>query len=325
VIAAATVYAYGPGYAPLGIERNFNCLYLYFARNGALRAKMVPVPRLDEYVHACLTAVNPEGATGTDLAVVRSMADFGPGLKPAGSYPSVARWDFDTSTGKHFIGIRCLDAWCEIGDPTGTFNPPHSYTVAAAAPLGEKRVVQIKGWYDEQILAAPNDQDENRLRPSGLRGTVIPAPDLDMYQDQASLSPNTADGEPWHLVAYVALRDLANDPEAQAHYMLGMGFEVAPMGPLQGLNQMYYCYGTKEDCGVADSPCDNFLQSFFTIKRLFVKILAPSGATTIRCITRRGHPPDPKVVATARWRWFIGDDTIWTACVQGCCQTDPGW
>ena len=328
IIAAATVYAYGPGYVPLGIGPNFNCLYLYFKADGKLRAKIVHVNTLDEYEHACLTAVDPNQAVGKELAVARSAANFGKDQTPAGSYPSVARWDAD-STGKQYIGIRCLDAWCEIGEPTaGTFSPTPSYTVSSAASLGEKRVVQVKGWYDEQILAAPGAGGAANLRPSGLRGTVIPAPSLDA-ETRASLTgsaaANTTGGDPWKLVAYVAIRDLANDQAAVAYYRKKFGFEPAQMGPLETLNQMHYCYGTRQDCKVPsdEATCDNLWQTwFYEVKRVWVKIVAVTGSAKYLCITRRGHPTT--VPATARWRWILGDDTIWTACVQGCCQTEAG-
>lgn len=326
IVAAATIYSYGPGYAPLGIGPNFNCLYLYFSETGALRAKMVPVNTLPEYQHACLTAVDPNLAQGKELAVARSVATLRKGDNAIEMYPSVARWDADPETGKHHIGIRCLKAWCEIGEPTGAvFAPPPAYSVSNSALLGERKVVQVKGWYDEQILAAPGT--DGSLRPSGLRGTVIPAPTLDGLT-KAILAKSTSGGpDPWSLVAYVAIRDLANDQAAVAHYRDKLGLEPAPVGPLNTLNQMHYCYGTKDQCLVpSGAGCDNwFANLFFKTTRVWVKIVSVSGTVKYLCVTRRGHPAfSGNVPATARWRWILGDDTIWTACVQGCCQTETG-
>jgi len=112
VLAAATVFSYGQGYAELGIGPHFNCLYVYFDDAHALKAKMVWVQRLDEYQDACLTAVNPQDARGTELRIIRSRAHL---PVATADYPAVARWDTDPETLKHYIGVMCGDAWCEIG------------------------------------------------------------------------------------------------------------------------------------------------------------------------------------------------------------------
>jgi len=328
VIAAATVFSYGKGYSELGIGAHFNCLYVYFDDSGALRAKMVWVQRLDEYQHACLTAVDPRNARGTDLRIVRSRANLPAAVA---DYPAVARWDTDPETQKHYIGIMCGDAWCEIGKQDFKRSRAYSLGAVGAAPSAQ-RVVQVKGWYDEQVLAAPKLNNPRQLRPSGLLGTVIPADTLGQVTKEGLTAPSD-DGDPWTLVAYVAIRELATDPDARAFYQREMGLELASMEGLQDLtqlNQMYYCYGSKDSCLVpsGQGKCGGFLDNLFggNSTRVWVKVVgASSGNSKVFCVTRRGHPAFTGTVpATARWRWVLEDDTIWTACVQGCCQTERG-
>jgi hypothetical protein len=328
IIAAATIYSYGPGYDPLGIGVNFNCLYVYFDATRTLRAKMVHVDKLDEYINACMTAVNPnDPALGKPLSLARSVADLGPGQNQSGKYPAAARWDWDPATGKQFIGIKCGDAWCQIGEPTaGVFNPPGAHVLPSTSTADERQVVHIKGWHDEQILAAPAAPGATeKLRPSGLRGTVIPAPDLGT-QTKVSLTSPTAPPPRWTLVAYVALRDLSGDTEALAYYRKKFGFEPVDVGPLASLNQMHYCFGSQASCGIPETvSCGGWFKGLLNINRMWVKIVAPNGNVRHLCVTRRGHPTFPGLIPpTARWRWVIGDDTVWTYCVQGCCQTEGG-
>jgi hypothetical protein len=326
VIAAATIYSYGPGYPRLGIGPNFSCLYVYFDASRVLRAKVVNVVELDHYVDACVTAVDPTTpGLGTPLPVVRKVH----GVFGRNAYPAVARWDLDDKN-QQFIGVRCRDAWCEVGLAGGNSSP--DYTLQGAT-MEEQRVAGIKGWYDEQILAVPVTEGSVDLRPSGLRGTVIPAPNLGALT-QATISATSpqnlknSDG-PWTVVAHVALRDLSGDAPAVQYYHTKFGFELADVGgPLGSLNTLAYCFGTRDQCDVAPKTCwlGWFKETFWDVSRVWVRIQAPSGAITHRCIIRRDHSDIASlglsIVPTSRWRWILSDDTIWTACVQGCCEME---
>lgn len=320
-VAAATIYNYGPGYAPLGIGPNFNCLYLYFDQGRQLRAKMVAVQTLPSLVNACATAVDPRDAPGKDLAVRRTVVTI-PGLSPAQIYPAVARWDWDPTTEKQFIGIMCGPGWCEVGE--APFDPPPPLSVALTASPEERKVLQVKGWHDEQILAARSNE-ESPLVPSGLFGTVVPSPDL-------AAASWTMPGPPvWHTAAYIAVRDLTgNDANGSLDsYLNKLNVREVGPGPLTALNKMSYCYGTKSGCQINPDElfeeCDRWTERLlFNIHRWWVRLEPPVGDAKVYCVTRRSHPGFAGIPATARWRWILSDDTIWTECVNGCCQTQGG-
>jgi hypothetical protein len=318
-LAAAAIFSYGPGYTPLAIGPNFNCLYVYFDATGALRAKMVHVDKLEAYPTACLDAVDPNTAPGQILNVNKShkgaTADF----------PAVARWDFDPKTRQYFIGIACNDAWCEVGRTSSSTS--NSY-VAGIAPAPGDRVVRVKGWYDEQTLAWKPSATAP-LEVSGVVGTVIPAPNLGALMGEPAFASFVT-------VAYVALDVSAAKPGAAAFYKNKLNLNpvsVAGSSPPQWdparLNKMEQCFGTQSSCGVvwttepANMRCPA-KQFGLPIHRWWQRITA-AGETAgqYRCVTRRDHAGfGGSIPATARWRWILGDDTIWTECTQGCCQTE---
>jgi hypothetical protein len=315
--AAATIYSYGPGYAPLGIEANFNCLYLFFDEAHQLRARMVPMDILTAPTDLCTKPMNP-GAAGTDLAVRRTVVDIA-GADQDTLYPPVARWDWDEHKKKHFIGIACGSGWCEIGEPP--FDPPAPTAVPVSARPADQRVLRIKGWHDQQILAI--EGDGNELIPSNLLGTVIPNPDL-------SSQPWTKTGTSgWHLAAYVSLHDLSGSSAAQVgKYTQLLNFTLAsPGAALAKVNKMFYCYGTKKKCledpSLLKRNCETWEDRvFFNVHRWWVRVENADGVSKVFCVTRRSHPGSTIAIpATARWRWILSDDSVWTECVNGCCQS----
>jgi len=346
-VAAATIYSYGPGYAPLGIGPNFSCLYVYFDATGRLSAKMVNVVSLPDYAGACLDAVNPANPVAGEkqLAVVRSRPG---GMMAATDYPAVARWEWDPQTGKQFIGISCPDrsggGWCEIGDPvdpeSGPFHPPDAYALPASVPAGVRRVIQIKGWHDEQFLAVPISVASRDLKPSKLLGTVIPHPDIDGVTQLRLSNPARRTSSPppveWTPIAYVALKAVVYDQNEVKHYKEKLNFDTSSVQPLGSkLNQMLYCFGTRDICEIPSGSghggggmCDGsfwWVRGFFQdINRVWVKIVSASGDVRYFCVTRRGHSAGDEVPGTTRWRWILKDDTVWTECVNGCCQTQGG-
>lgn len=340
-LAAATIYSYGPGYTQLGIGPNFSCLYVYFDATGRLSAKMVNVVELQSYPAACLRAVNPlDSVVGEKkLAVVRSRPG---GMMAATDYPAVARWEWDPQTGKQFIGISCPDGsgggWCEIGDPddlqSGPFDPPAAYSLPASTPAGDRRVIQIKGWHDEQFLAVPITGSRD-LKPSKLIGTVIPDPAIKQVTQMRLSNParQTSRTTPvvWTPIAYIALRAVSFDSSEVNHYKRKLNIDTTPVQALgPGLNQMLYCYGDRDICGIPSrvdqgggAMCDDRVRG--DIIRVWVKLVSALGDIRYFCVTRREHPTfADRVPGTSRWRWILKDDTVWTECVNGCCQTQGG-
>jgi hypothetical protein len=319
VLSAAAIFSYGPGYTPLAIGPNFNCLYVYFDPTGTLRAKMVHVDRLEAYPTACLDAVDPNREPGQILSVNKSPKG------PTADVPAVARWDFDSATQQYFIGIACNDAWCEVGRSGNSTS--RSY-VASVAPTPGDRVVRVKGWYDEQNLAWQPSSGAP-LEASGVVGTVIPAPNLGSLMGEPAFASFVT-------VAYVALDVSAAKPGAAAFYKKKLNLNPAsvaqgspPRWDPARLNKLEQCFGTASSCGVvwttepANVQCPSTSYGF-PIHRWWQRITA-AGETAgrYRCATRRDHSTFTSAIpATARWRWILGDDTIWTECTQGCCQTE---
>lgn len=318
-LAAAAIFSYGPGYTPLAIGPNFNCLYVYFDATGVLRAKMVHVDRLAEYPTACLDAVDPKTAPGQILTVTKSPT------QPPSNVPAVARWDWDPVARQYFIGIACNDAWCEVGRNAASTS--RSYA-ARSAPVQGDHVIRVKGWYDEQYLAW-QPSPAAPLEPSGILGTVIPAPKLAMLSGKAAF-------QGFVTVAYIALDTTDAKPGSVAFFKKKLNLNpvsvvAAPSAhwdPAR-LNKLELCFGTESACGVAwtTEPANVrcAATSFgLSIHRWWQRITA-AGETvgTYRCVTRRDHSTYAgSVVATARWRWILSDETVWTACTQGCCQTE---
>lgn len=339
-LPVATVYAYAQQYTSLGIEPNFNCLYLYFDNSRRLRAKMVPASHLGPEIDACLNQFNPQSAAGKDLAVVRTTVAI-PGETAASLYPPVARWDWGTEN-RQIMGVGCGDAWCIVGEAaaSGAFSPPPGYVLGAGASAPERRVVEVKGWHDEQVLAAPDPGDPEKLRPSAFRGTVIPHPDLASQEpcSNGTRSRWCRDGtRGWRVAAYLAMTDLSGggDPAAVAYYATALGIAPTPAGTLNTvnnlntLNEMSYCFGTRNECpGVPfwrAVRCIGLFDAIFA-RAWWSMVTRPSGGEpTYFCVVRRTHEgvddPHVTVPATARWRWILRDDTVWTECVQGCCET----
>jgi hypothetical protein len=311
-IAAAEIYTFGKGYAPLGIGANFNCLYLYVgAERGTLAAKMVQVGAKEEQ---CGAAIDPRSVPGKDL-VVRRTPERGYSTR---DYPTAARWDWSTAGNQQYIGIRCGDAWCEIGDPSFASSP--QYAGSSTNPAAH--VVQIKGWYDEQVLA-----DTGPLRPGAVTATIIPDPALRTFQF------DTLGAKTWTTVAHVALNGSSQYYARKFNF-----FPAAVSSELRGMNRIELCYGTRRDCGVPKPSDPNTLSVYcggldrvwswlpsWPQRIWWARFTAASGARPLmyRCITRRTHAGmGMGSPGTTRWRFLGDDETQWVDCRQGCCETE---
>jgi hypothetical protein len=195
-------------------------------------------------------------------------------------------------------------------------------------------VQRVKAWYDEQLLAVP---DENGvMQPSHVRGTVFPAPGSVVWSDLKEKGDTSSTANRWQDVAYIAIE------QQLPHYKQMMNLDPVPRGaPLSRMNVMAFCFSTRLRCGVPPSPTQEQAEEMSSTGQprlapmgncgegdamvLWVRIRPahdPSGASDMfRCAIRRAHEMEsPIVPATARWRWLVEDETVWRECTQGCCE-----
>ncbi len=316
------VYTYGSGYTALGIGADFNCLYIYFDADKVITAKMVHVsaPALDG--STCATKSDPAKEIGTVLQVVRHLA-----ARDA-DVPQAARWDFDRSNRQQYIGIKCGAAWCEIGQPG--FVSSGDYHAAEGVTKDEARVIENKGWYDQQYLAM-YDVATGKVAPTRIKGTVIPHPEPEprvLKDYENTFVP----------IAYVALDVSEASAEAVQAYREKYGFVATPVSNFARMNRLDLCLGTASGCGVnppsAATCAKTTLDQYAPGARWWVKLTpANGGSPKYRCVTRRLHANLAKALwppVTARWRWLAMDETVWRECVVGCCEVEvdvdaPAW
>ncbi|MEO5511092.1 MAG: hypothetical protein ABIV28_06540 [Longimicrobiales bacterium] len=141
----------------------------------------------------------PDPAT---VLIVKRMKQIGGGV-----YPTTGRWMWDSIGHNQFIGIRCGDAWCEMG-PKGY----KSHTV-----ITNER--SVPGWYDQQMMTYL-PQGSTTLTLSNLFGTIRPASGI------GSSNPTSSSG------AHVANLEFdGTDAAALAAFRTKFGFS-GNRGPL---------------------------------------------------------------------------------------------
>jgi hypothetical protein len=306
-LAAALIVNLGDRYKvdDFDIRPGYSCLYLWRAGNAKWKAIILPVP--DEKV--CIQPLGID-SVGTNVGL-KVVEDHGGGNDPA-EYPPVARWDYDPVSKQQYIGIKCGAAWCEIGSKN--FKPNAPYTAMT------ERVGRIKGWFDEQYLAITKTGTGGATPPlpSRLKGTLIPHPELGEY-DSATFKNQ------WPVVAYVALD---GDAQGLAYYKTKLNLERAPVGNLNTLNEIAICMGTKALCLPAGSTSKCTVDGSEPGDKVlwWTRITAATSRDVIyKCVRREDHSviqPPIHIPGTARWRWLLNDETSWTRCIEGCCETD---
>jgi len=302
----AEVVSWGGTYGPLGIEPNFNCLYLY--DSAALKAVMVPLG-LDE--PKCGELVDPVTVNGTRLHVRVTRRQ---GLT-AGDYPGVARWDVRPANGVMYVGMACgPDMWCEVGrKPPAIMIPANAYSqqyqVESDNPKA-RRVLEVKGWYDEQVLAVLDDA--GKPTPSGVRATVIPHPDLDSYTD-GSFTAGT-----WLPAATIIIR--GQIPKYK--HSLNLDASFAP--PVAKVNSGFLCRGLLKECIPDPNQRTHLKSSCLAPDRVYwyAKVVSVKGQVMHRCVSYYNHPIDVHIPGTVRWAWFDTDEGGWWRCPTGCCYPD---
>jgi hypothetical protein len=294
-------------YDALGIRQYFNCLQLRRLppSGGQSRwaARIVPTGKNPK---ACLAEDSTDGAGFVALEVRSTPA-------PPALLPSVARWDREPGpNGRQYIGIRCDNEWCEVGptDFVSSDGLPDTPLQTAyltefeempgepETPAEDKlRVVQVKGWYDQQMLA---EFEAGSLRRTSVLGTIIPHPGL------KRITHNDRFAGKWIPAAYV---------HVTAAYK-----RFEPPSGARSLNRIYICLETAAArCEGAPPPASSTC-TFSGGERWWAAIDRPTSGREIRCVHFDGTSTVIPAAA-ARWRWLETDETTWVRCAQGCCST----
>jgi hypothetical protein len=305
--AVAQIYNYdNVAYAELGIRPDFNCLQLRLltaspGRPSRWVARIVPTFKDPK---ACAAEDWHETLGFMDLEVRSTVA-------PPAHLPSVARWDREPEArGRQYISIRCGNEWCEVG-PRGFVSSPSlpgtplqaAYLAEfkempgqPATPAAEKlQVIQVKGWYDQQMLA---EFDGTTLRRTSVLGTVIPHPGLKGIAHKERFAGQ------WIPSAYV-------------HVTAAYKFYEPPAGG-RALNRIHICLETGgRSCPGAPSTS---ACSGTGGDKWWAAIDRPTSGREIRCIHFDGKSTVIPAAA-ARWRWLETDETTWVRCAEGCCST----
>lgn len=299
-LAFVEIYAWDDGYRPLGIDRGWNCLYLFPAGSGRRYvARMVPT----EDENSCLIPAGADTIGGTPLNVFPVTM---PGLGPK-DYPMVGRWEWNRRKGAEhqYIGIGCGTSWCEITDQTMRPDSPR-HSIGSTPGAAERRVWEVAGWYDEQQLAVSGTG--NVLVPAHFKGTAIPDPGLDTLENTEAF-----DGK-WVPVAEVSL-----EAESPA-YVSKLNFHrgALPSGtPARSTTRVYMCMHRCDFSDGAAPACKHPPEG----EPWWAKIVS-RGSVQYRCVTRTPHEGMGHLPGTARWRWMNKDETLWVRCTQGCCQVN---
>jgi hypothetical protein len=300
----------GDDYAPLQLSAGFNCLYLW--RSGPadqFEARIVPQRSFRELNSCVGHRVLDQALIDAPKLTVRATSFGGSHRVPV---PPVARWDWDPAGRVQYIGIACGRAWCEIGPASGFTS---SRSVAEDAPVAEQLAAAfepatdapgvtglmrtrhlVKGWYDQQELEIWSA--DGKLVPSGVIGTIVPHPVLDIIHDAP-----TAPGQPgfaghWEPAGYIHVTGDYNGRRLQLE---------------KGVSRIYLCQGPASACaGAAEVGAASG-----TV--WWSKLVAPSGHATIRAVDYQMHGGSVIPAGAARWRWLETDGTTWLRCGRGCC------
>jgi hypothetical protein len=308
--AAGEILVYDGYYKPLELMPGFSCLYLWESKPREWEA-LIQAVGVDQ--EACL---DPPSSSYPQWRFEVREVPAQAGMFGA-DHPPVARWDWDPQHHYHYIGIRCGDQWCEIagkkfqssnshaGDPMG---PPRKIPGKPdPTPKEARRVVAIKGWYDEQRLAIA-DAPGKPLTTGALIGTAFPHPLLGTLDDVDDFKAM------WIPVATVRLDGAPAGHPTYAKYKAKLNFE-------RGDNEVELCRSDPSMRCVPEgmepsTTCDADSDG----SRWWARIISPTD-TAYRCVTRRRHPES--MPGTVRWRWLLDDETLWVRCSFGCCTVEP--
>lgn len=299
-VAVGVILSYDGDYDWLGIKWGFNCLYMWAEKTSesAFRRRAA-IARVEEE-QQCLEPVDTSSLASQPRLLVHERRPDD--VLTRVDYPEVARWDWDPVAHKQYAAIGCVDSWCEISREGLNPSAQHDHPTL---PLPAKRIVRIKGWYDEQRLADVDAAEPTGLGATPVVGTIMPVPNL------AELVEGDFAPGKWPTVAHSWLRGAL--PKYQTTLNMGPGSLQAG-----NLNAIAFCKGTREACGIpADEAttvkCTNGADPWWA------RITSTSGAVRHRCVIRRMHP-GVVIPGIVRWRWAIDDERGWIACPGGCCE-----
>ncbi|MFW6089007.1 MAG: hypothetical protein ACODAB_04585 [Gemmatimonadota bacterium] len=309
-VAVAVIFA-EQAYAPLGIERNFNCLVLHGSGDDWSAAMYPPNNR---GIADC-SGEFPEGG-GHPLAVTPPAVPL-----PArqGHYAQLARWGYDLYNELYYMTVTCGEAVCHVGPVSGfeVASTPTPPTGSASTMI--QRVHEVPTWHDQQRLAAL-PSGPGSLQPTNVWGTVIPAPDLGQRNALADFRDR------WVTVAEVEISTDHSDYTAK-------GFLGTADGNRNIVQSCVIEETTSAGGGVTRSRCPDLPADFLpggkcdatddasTGQRWRSRHIAVDGAIEYFCVKR--YPltvPGLDVPAAARWRWRADDEMLWYRCMQGCCD-----
>lgn len=265
-------------YPPLRLHPGFSCVYLPLS-GPITRAHVVGIGDNFE----CLAEIPAPATANLQARVVPT--------KPGDSIPRAARWEWDTRHRTQYIGVACLNRWCEIGRPGFASAPPPPLGWLTAAPppgvtINQDVVHRVRGYFDTQTLAQPaaTPTATAPVTLSNAVGYIFPAPNL------GSLN-RKRDFEKWR---YVSTMIISQD-HPKYNQMFGMR---------------------------ANIPTHVFLQRkvlLWSLVRWEARFVTGNSEKVIK-ITHRGHP-NIHTPGMTRWRWMWDDETTWIRCLEGCCST----
>lgn len=298
--ALALVYfPYSGRYAPLHLETPMSCLWVQRLNTG-LAAWIRPVATPDD----CLA---PEkGAQDRSRALeVRTHVNVARAPRQDTTIYNVARWDWDERTRTQFIGVRCGNAWCEVGVRNFGDSPFHldATTETQATFAG----LRVKGHYDEQQLA---EWRNGRIQVGANRGTIYPTPQLAAF---AAALP--AEGV-WTRVAEINMSPDVGSYDAMLN-LVGNNRPVTA-GDRAVLS---ICRGSPKSCVPSRrSRFDSNACQATSDGRWYARITRPGRPPAYFCVVHRGHTKADNIPAVVRWRWRDDDETVWVRCAFGCCE-----
>ncbi len=305
-VPVAVIYSEG-NYDQLGIVQGYDCLVMQRKKTSGYEAWMIPINSTAD----CNGLSHPAPGIGTKLAVDTIAPQNNNGK--VDEVPPVARWDWDPVKKWHYIGLKCATSWCEVHWETGTFHSSVTYVSNGA----NDQVYRVKGWYDEQYLAAPQNSLGSVL-PDGAIGTVVPVPEL----GARTVKHYSQTDSTWVRVAWVLL-DVPSDK-----YYKKYGYEATTVAAAVSKgtrNEVSFCLQTTtKSCGTDVTSIKNCPVDSVNNGTWYARIKSASGASLkYFCVKYRPLPGNVQPPGVVRWRWKIKDETIWVSCPNGCCEVDP--
>lgn len=161
-------------YRQLHLVAGMNCVWLARQNatggpSGGWTAKILPA------TPSPMNRCDPTVASPyTSPLAVRMQQDGGSDFD---AYPPVVRFGesavVSSMLGKPLVGVKCLNAWCEIGAAPFDVRPP----IAAIGATTASVRARVKGWHDEQVLT--DRTPPNFLFTPIIRAAIVPEDNIE--------------------------------------------------------------------------------------------------------------------------------------------------